>query len=195
MRARANFPMVACLLVGCAARASSPRDARVDAFAREQAEGAEPDVRAAAPAPAAPAPDATARAEDEPAEPTSPTPDGEPRFVTDPNGTDYGNGAVRSSASPSGGLSRAPSSPTGTDCNALFPPGARAASGKVTLEVDVGPSGATTASRVIDEQPSGEAFGAAAQVCARRMRFSPATDANGKPAAGRTRIRVAFQRP
>ncbi len=136
---------------------------------------------------------------------TDPPRDDASTFVTDPTGTDYSSGAVKPSGAVAGGtggtgaphvpgsLARGPSRPTGTDCSALFPAGAKATEGSVGLDVQVDASGATTGSRVLTEEPTGEGFGAAARTCASSMHFSPALDANGAPTAGRVQIRVAFR--
>lgn len=120
--------------------------------------------------------------------------DGPSTFVVDTDGNDYGSGVVTSAPDP-GSRARGPSRPTGTDCSAHFPSGARVAEGSATLELDVAASGATTASRVIAEQPKDQGFGVAARACARGIRFSPALDGAGQATSGKVEIRLVLRRP
>jgi hypothetical protein len=79
-------------------------------------------------------------------------------------------------------------------CNGFFPATAASDDGVVTLSMQVTPSGRAHAGRVLDEQPLGEGFGNAARRCLERVRFQPALDRHGQPAASTSVLRLRFAR-
>lgn len=79
-------------------------------------------------------------------------------------------------------------------CDGLFPHTAASDGGVVTLSMQVTPHGRAHASRIVDEQPRGEGFGAAARRCLERIRFQPARSAQGLAIESTSVLRLRFAR-
>lgn len=138
------------------------------------------------------------------------------RFVTDPNGTSFGYGAVQrggtaeaaapsASGQPAPGparagigtqpvLSRPPRLAESDPCRGFFPKRALADHGEVTLRVRVERDGGVRSVTVGSESPSGQGFGAAARECLLSKHFSPALDEGGREVAVVSPVTVRFSR-
>ena len=140
------------------------------------------------------------------------------RFVTDPNGTSFGYGAVQrggtaEAASPTarGGqpapgparagsgtglpvLSRPPRLGESDPCRGFFPKRALADHGEVALRVRVERDGSVRVVTVGSETPAGQGFGAAARECLLSKHFSPALDEGGREVAVVSPVTVRFSR-
>jgi periplasmic protein TonB len=138
------------------------------------------------------------------------------RFVTDPNGTSFGYGAVQrggtaEAASPSARgqpapgparagsagqpvLSRPPRLAGSDPCRGFFPKRAGVDHGEVTLRVRVERDGSVRSVTVDRESPERQGFGAAARDCLLSKHFSPALDEGGREVAVVSPVTVRFSR-
>jgi protein TonB len=118
------------------------------------------------------------------------------RAMPSPSGVPGGTGPVQA-APPASTVdrSRGASLQGGTEWSCPFPPEADTAQvddAFVTLQVDVGPSGAPSNVRVLNDPGNG--FGREARRCANNRRYTTALDHEGNPIAGTFKTRVHFQR-
>lgn len=147
---------------------------------------------------------------------TTPTSEEPVRFVTDPNGTAFGYGAVQRggtalagvaapmqpAAAPTRGnqegpqplLSRPPSLSESEPCRGFFPARATLDRGDVALKVRVETDGRVRSVAIAREQPVGQGFGFAARDCLLSKRFSPALDLAGREVAVVSPVTVRFSR-
>lgn len=173
--------------------------------------------RARAPSRPAPAPPTAKAAEVRAVDEAVKTADEPVRFVTDPNGTSFGYGAVQrggtaesakagataqaepgparsGSGSETPELSRPPRLGESDPCRGFFPSRARVDRGEVTLKVRVERDGAVRSVSVSAESPAGHGFGFAARDCLLSKHFSPALDKQGRAVAVVTPVTVRFSR-
>jgi protein TonB len=118
------------------------------------------------------------------------------RAIPAPTGVPGGTGPVQAAPpAPAVDRSRGASLQGGSEWSCPFPPEADTAQvdeAYVTLQVDVGPSGAPTNVRVLSDPGNG--FGREARRCANSRRYTTALDPAGTPIAGSFKTRVHFQR-
>jgi protein TonB len=91
-------------------------------------------------------------------------------------------------------LSRKPALRPGDDCGRVFPSDADDDHAVVTVRVTVDPSGAVKNAAVMEENPRGQGFGAAARSCLRAKTLVPALGRDGKPVEATQVFRVNFDR-
>jgi len=80
-------------------------------------------------------------------------------------------------------------------CRRFFPNEARDDTGTAIMSVRVGTTGAVSAPRLLEEQPSRQGFGHAALGCAAFLRFQPAESDAGDRIASVSVVKLRFTRP
>jgi TonB family protein len=175
---------------------------------------------AAAPPPPAAAPAVLTAKEIEPAQASADMLD----FTSDPNATQLSSGVValggkgthgvrtasvtapavalpRAQGSGSGealtqlgDLSRKPSLGVDDPCRGFFPPSALDNRAQASVLVVISKDGSVKRTSLVNESPAGQGFGAAAQACMKKQRFTPALDRQGQLAATQMRVNVRFNR-
>ncbi len=79
-------------------------------------------------------------------------------------------------------------------CQGIFPTGTDHDRGVVTVKLSVSAQGEPGAPRILSESPRGEGFDRATQICLPQLRFAPAQDAEGRPVASQSVLRLKFRR-
>lgn len=79
-------------------------------------------------------------------------------------------------------------------CTDLFPSSANSDVGQVTVELEVGASGLARVVRATRASTTESVFSQAAELCASRLRFTPARDEAGHPVSAHAIVRLHFAR-